>query len=98
MEVCLHGRWGSVCDDNWDSRDAQVVCRQLNYLAGGAAFAVQRAAFGQGPGVIFLDEVQCVGNESTLLSCLASEYGSHNCLPTEDAGVICPSESDKIHM
>ena len=96
MEVCLHGRWGSVCDDSWDSRDAQVVCRQLNYLMGGVAFAVSRAAFGTGPGLIFLDEVQCVGNESTLLGCRASELGNHNCLPTEDAGVICPSKSDEI--
>ena len=92
VEVCIHGRWGTVCDDKWDSRDAAVVCRQLNYTSNGVGFGVQGAVFGAGAGFIVLDEVDCTGNEKTLLGCRASELGTHNCRSSEDAGVYCPCE------
>ncbi len=46
--------------------------------------------FSDGEGQIWLDEVQCVGTERTLLDCpTENPVGLHNCFHSEDAGVLC---------
>ena len=39
VEVCLSGRWGTVCSSGWDpTSDGHVVCTQLGYQTAGIRF------------------------------------------------------------
>ncbi|XP_062293821.1 deleted in malignant brain tumors 1 protein-like [Scomber scombrus] len=87
VEILHDGQWGTVCDDEWDIRDAQVVCRAMD--CGTAQTSKPSAFFGMGAGPIWLDDVGCIGNETSLLHCRRPSFGENNCGHGEDAGVMC---------
>ena len=35
VQICYRNAWGSICDDNWDSNDGNVVCNQLGLQPNG---------------------------------------------------------------
>ncbi|GCB83251.1 hypothetical protein scyTo_0023743, partial [Scyliorhinus torazame] len=87
VEIHLMAQWGTVCDDAWDLRAAKVVCSQLG--CGRALAAKVEAYFGQGAGIIHLDNLKCEGNESLLIQCSHIGWDVHNCDHREDASVMC---------
>lgn len=50
----------------------------------------------RGIGVIWLDSVQCEGNESRLIDCPANQLGFSDCTHFRDVGVTC-SETNCTH-
>ncbi|XP_065327796.1 T-cell differentiation antigen CD6-like [Pelmatolapia mariae] len=88
VEVWKNEQWGTVCDDHWDLNDAHVVCAQL-----GCGYALnvtgQAGLFPPGKGPIYLDDLNCTGNEENLWSCPATQEEDQDCGHKEDAGVVC---------
>ncbi|KFO84668.1 Macrophage receptor MARCO [Buceros rhinoceros silvestris] len=84
VEILHNGSWGTICDDGWTIVDANVACRMLGYSTAISSFTASA-----GSGQIWLDDVNCSGNESSLFDCSKPDWGVNNCSHSEDAGVEC---------
>ncbi|KAK7480297.1 hypothetical protein BaRGS_00028465, partial [Batillaria attramentaria] len=58
------------------------------------ARAIANGRTGQGHRLIFLDEVNCKGDEEHILDCgvTPDNWAKHDCSHNEDAGVVCPMD------
>lgn len=90
VEVLSGGTWGTVCDDYWSTVNSQVVCAQLGFTNGTTQLNLGATSFHTGATSqpIALDDVQCDGGETSILTCSA-RVNSNNCRHSEDVGVIC---------
>lgn len=82
VELEVNGIWGTVCGDNWNLANAEVVCQQLG--CGSAYQALSGSHFQNGTRPIH--EMKCRGNELYLWDCQSER--SHDC-GYKDASVIC---------
>jgi deleted-in-malignant-brain-tumors protein 1 len=86
LEILYRNLWGSICDHNFDVRDAQVACNTLGF--GHTGYAMGNV-FGRGSGEIWLDEVQCNGDESNIGNCVHNPWGVTDCVHFDDISISC---------
>uniref|UniRef100_A0A8C7Y501 SRCR domain-containing protein n=1 Tax=Oryzias sinensis TaxID=183150 RepID=A0A8C7Y501_9TELE len=86
LEVKSNNSWSSVCEDDFDLLDAEVVCRELGC---GAPSVVQGALYGEAEAPILTREFFCEGHESASLDCGSSWRKTKACPPYKAVGITC---------
>uniref|UniRef100_A0A673B3M4 SRCR domain-containing protein n=1 Tax=Sphaeramia orbicularis TaxID=375764 RepID=A0A673B3M4_9TELE len=86
LEVRSNQSWSSVCEEDLDLNDTQVVCRELDC---GAPGLLQGALYGEGEAPVWTSKLQCEGNESAVLDCRRSSSARKTCSPGTAAGLTC---------
>jgi len=91
VEIFHNNRWGSICDDEWDKNEADLVCKQLGYDLGGKP--THSGTFGAAKRKFWMDNLYCNGKEKELSECHFDGWGISDCDHGEAAGVVCKLEA-----
>ena len=86
-EGILLFRGNPICDDGWNIEAAHVACRELRFSRAKAATVAKQA----NTDLFSMDQVQCIGNESTIADC--PHRRDENCNSGEAAGVVCDTRT-----
>ena len=95
VEIFYNGTWGTICDNSWNFNNTRVVCHQLGYKY---SIRTLRQRVPGISGQIWLDNVNCSGNEPNLTSCSHSRWGGHNCGHSQDVRIECSSAGEIIEL
>ncbi|XP_022088513.1 deleted in malignant brain tumors 1 protein-like [Acanthaster planci] len=90
VEIYRDDAWGTICDNDWDIDDVQVVCRQLGFP--GAVEAKSGAYFGRGDGPVHMEGLACDGSEERLADCPSHCWEEPTCGHGQDAGAVCQDD------
>ena len=86
VEVCHNNQWGTICGNSWYGNSTQVACSQLGY--GGENSQRVYPYFGYTSKPIWLSNVDCEGDESSLFDC-SKNIGSIGCSHSQDVRIRC---------
>lgn len=96
IEVKVFDKWGYVCDDKFGLNDANVLCRELGFPLGASEVransyyaANENMITNDNDPIFIMDDVDCLGNETSLRECNFNGWGIHDCNKEEIVGVVC---------
>uniref|UniRef100_A0A8B9T3S4 SRCR domain-containing protein n=1 Tax=Anas platyrhynchos TaxID=8839 RepID=A0A8B9T3S4_ANAPL len=96
VEVYDRDQWKAVCHSHFGAKAAEVVCRELQC---GTALSVHGAAqLGEGAGPVWDRELQCVGNESTILFCPWGASKDKACTHSNGTHVTCTPHHMSVRL
>ena len=101
VEIRHKGVWGTVCQENFGTQEAEVVCRMLGFPSNNAKRYEGTTDY-QGDGPVWIrltDDKTCLGNETNINQCKEQHLWTHDyyCNHIEDVAVSCEDTSPILY-
>jgi len=87
VQVYYNNTWGWICGQRFEKQDADVVCKELGYIRSSVIY--NGLVNVQGNSSLWIDNLRCTGNESSLVSCAHGGWTNESCAVNQIAGVAC---------
>lgn len=93
----LNGRPFNDINNCWQEYRARSLTLYPTLVRAGAV-GLHGGYFGEGVGLIFLDNLECLGNESSLFDCEHEGIRQSNCFHNEDVSVLCQGKIIRLDI
>ena len=103
VKVRYQGVWGTLCENDWKTETADVLCRQLGF--GGVELDLTEhnkrwyspeAIYDVGPGPVWFNGDGCNGHEKTLSECQLHPL-EISCSNSDNVQLICKVDNTFIN-
>lgn len=103
----MNNVWGTICDGYWDDKDALVICKMLGYSSYGMektyvtiyystycliGYSALTGSYTEETWYVHINDLNCVGNESSIWDCPMNEISGYSCNHRDDAAIVCQCE------
>jgi len=93
VQVYYNKTWGWVCADQWNKQNADVACRMMGFNGSlSTGFEIQNSK--EASITSWMNNLQCTGKESSLLSCVHDKQRSRECTNGKIAWTTCKERKD----